>query len=187
MINSNVRNAILALAVLSVGSFWLARQVGEQDQGPIEGFDADLNYALRNFEFQSYDQLGRPAFLVRSSRFTSNTLTGEGWIEEPQMEVHQEGFLWHIIADSATVTNDREYVHLKGEVDIYRSGPSNNDWLAMSSSEVTLEVTPRIARSDTFVEVMDNSSRMTATGFTIDMRSNQYHLQRDVKGSYAID
>jgi hypothetical protein len=33
---------------------------------------------------------------------------------------------------------------------------------------------------------MDAGSRMTANGFSVDMLKNTYLLQRDVKGSYAV-
>jgi LPS export ABC transporter protein LptC len=186
MISESSRNVILVLAVLTVGSFWIARKAPEQERGPTPGLDLELDYALSEFEIQSFDLQGTPAYLLRAPRFTSDSRTGEGHIDDPQIELHNAGFLWHIIADVATVTRDRQRVTLEGEVDLYRSGSKPTDWLAMSSSEVTLEITPRIAWSNQFVELMDSSSRLTATGFSVDMLNSSYRLQDDVKGNYAI-
>jgi LPS export ABC transporter protein LptC len=174
------------LALLVIGSFWISRKGPDETRGPTPGLDLELDYALTDFEILSFDLQGRPAYLLRAPRFTSDASTGQGWISEPQIEVHNQGQLWHIIADAATVTRDRERVRLEGEVDLYRHGPKRSDWLAMSSSEVTLEVTPRLAWSTQFVELMDAGSRMTANGFSVDMLKNTYLLQSDVKGSYAV-
>ena len=186
MISESSRNAMLVLAVLVIGSFWIARKGAEEDRGPTPGLDLELDYALSDFEIQSFDLQGKPAYQLRAPRFTSDTRTGQGRIADPQIDLHDAGFQWHIIADVATVTRDRQRVSLEGEVDLYRSGPRPSDWLAMSSSDVTLEITPRIAWSEQFVEVMDSSSRLTATGFSVDMLNSSYRLLDDVKGNYAI-
>lgn len=186
MISENSRNTILVLTVLALGSFWIARKGPEEDLGPTPGLDLELNYALSNFEVQSYDLLGQPAYRLRSPRFTNDALTGQGRITDPQIDIHHEGFRWHIIADTATVTSDRERVLLEGAVDLFRQGEGTSDWLAVSTSDVTLEVTPRIAWSTQYVELMDAASRMTATGFSVDMLNDSYRLQENVKGSYAI-
>jgi len=186
MISETSRNTILVLAALALGSFWIAGRGPEQDPGPTPGLDLELNYALSDFEVQSYDLQGQPAYRLRSPRFTSDAATGVGRILDPQIDIHNEGFRWHIIADAATVTRDRERVRLEGAVDLFRQGESETDWLAVSTSDVTLEVTPRIAWSTQHVELVDTASRMTATGFSIDMLNNSYRLQDNVKGNYAI-
>jgi len=58
--------------------------------------------------------------------------------------------------------------------------------LTVDTSEVTLEVTPRIARSEQFVEVNDADSRLTATGFSVNMTNDNYQLASDVKGRYDL-
>jgi LPS export ABC transporter protein LptC len=186
VISENSRNAILVLAVLVSGSFWISRNGPEENLGPTPGLDLELDYALSDFEVQSYDLQGQPAYRLRSPRFTSDASTGQGRITDPQIDIHHEGYRWHIIADAATVTRDRERVQLEGEVDLFRQGAQQSDWLAVTTSEVTLEVTPRVAWSTQYVELMDAASRMTATGFSIDMLNNNYRLQEDVKGNYAI-
>ncbi len=51
---------------------------------------------------------------------------------------------------------------------------------------MTLEVTPRIARSEQHVEVSDISSTLTATGFSVNMKNSKYQLMNDVEGRYVI-
>lgn len=186
MISDRSRKSLAVLTLLVFGSFWLTRQGPEEERGPTPGLDLELDYALSDFEIQSFDPQGQPAYRLRAPRFTSDSRTGQGRIIDPQIEVHHEGFRWQIVAEAATVTRDRERVSLEGEVELYRHGAGPQDWLAMNSSEVTLEVTPRVAWSTQFVELMDSNSRLTATGFSVDMLNNQFRLQHDVKGNYAI-
>lgn len=186
MISRKSRNGVIVLSLLLAISIWASRRNQEIDNAPTAGLDTRLNYALSNFEFRWFDKAGQPAVLLTSPRFTSDTASGQGLVINPVLEVHNEGIQWNIIADSATVTSDREIIHLAGEVHLTRRTPPPAGLLTVDSSEVTLEVTPRIARSEQYVEVIDADSQLTATGFSVDLISNNYQLTSDVKGSYDI-
>jgi len=187
MISRTSRRGIIALSLLLLLSLWATRKEQETDNSPIEGLDTRLDYALSNFVFHYFDEAGTPAVVMRSPRFISDTASGQGRAEEPNLEVRHEGFLWNIIADSATVTGDRELIHLGGDVQLHRQGETPDSWLTMNSSEVSLEVTPRIARSTQAVEMLDISGRLNATGFSVDMTKDVFQLNNDVRGKYVIE
>lgn len=187
MISRQSRRGIIALTLLLALSLWATRREQAEDNAPIEGLDTRLDYALSNFEFQYFDEAGQPAMRMTSPRFTSDTATGLGVANEPRLEMRHEGFLWNIIADQATVTANREIIYLSGEVELQRSGDTPDSWLRLNGSDVTLEVTPRIAHSVRPVALIDLAGTLNATGFMVNMTSNNYRLDYDVRGSYVID
>jgi LPS export ABC transporter protein LptC len=186
MISRNSRNGAIALSLLLAISIWAGHRSQDSDNAPTAGLDLRLDYALSNFEFRWFDAEGQPAILLTSPRFTSDTASGEGLAIDPVLDVNYEGAQWNIIADSATVSNDREIIRLSGDVHLLRIAQSPSGPMTVDSSNVTLEITPRIARSGQYVEVKDASSRLTATGFSVDMKNNNYQLMSDVKGSYVL-
>jgi LPS export ABC transporter protein LptC len=178
---------IAALAAVTAVSFWLNRGSDENKQDPISGLDTRLDYALQEFEAQYYDAEGRLALNLRAPVLTNNASSGIGIIEQPKFNVVQDGHLWSIVADTATVTADRERILLTGEVNMRRRDPSTAAWLEVNTSEMTLDVTPRVARSEQSVIIVDGSNTLEAVGFRIDMNDDSFHLDNQVKGLYAIN
>jgi len=186
MISHKSRNGAIVLSLLLIVSIWAGRQGQEADNAPTAGLDLRLDYALSNFEYRWFDKAGRPAILLTSPRYTNDTATGQGLALSPVLDVHYEGAQWNIIADSATVSQDRETIHLSGDVHLTRETPLQVGAMTVDSSEVTLDVTPRIARSRQHVEIDEAGNRLSATGFSVDMKHDKYQLMNDVKGIYAI-
>lgn len=187
MIVSKTRNGIILLAVLTATVFWLGRSSQERSAPPITGLDTKLDYALRQFEARYFDADGRQAARMWAPILTNDAVSGVAVVENPRFEVMHEGSLWNIIAESATVAADRERILLAGKVNMRRMAPDSLEWLEVNTSEMTLEVTARVAHSDQPVVIMDDNSTMEAVGFSIDMRDDSFHLDDQVKGRYDIN
>ena len=56
MITRKTRRGIIALLVLTALSFWLGRSQDETGVEAVTGLDPKLNYVLRNFELQFFDE-----------------------------------------------------------------------------------------------------------------------------------
>ncbi len=186
MITRKTRYGIGLLSALCVLSFWATREQQEPVEEERAKFDLRVAYALANFELRYFDEEGQPAVHLKSPSFTSDADSGDGFALNPVLEVHHEGMLWNIIADSATVTDAQDYILLNGDVHLTRTGAEPIDWMEIDGHEVTLVVNPRIAHSDQPVEMEDLSGRMTATGFRVDMINNKFELNHDVKGVYVL-
>lgn len=186
MVPIRTRRGIALLAVLALASFWLAGQQDRPEPGPIVGLDTRLDYALTNFEMLAYDEQGQPALRIIAPRLANDAATGIGRIESPRVEVNQEGQRWNLVARSAVVSEDQEIVQLEGDVQLTRRGATPRDRLDISSEEVTLEVTPRIARSDRAVRITDAAGTLTAQGFEVDMIAERFRLLNDVEGVYVL-
>lgn len=187
MISRQSRRGVAVLTLLLLAVLWITRGERGQDDGPIEGLDTRLDYALSNFVFHYFDESGQPAVVMRAPRFTSDTASGLGVISQPTLEVRHAGVLWNIIADTATVTRDRERILLSGEVRLRREGDLPDQQAIVEGSEVTIEVTRRVAHSQRPVELADLSGRLSGTGFTVNMRTSRFKLDNEVRGIYVVE
>jgi len=185
VIPRKTRTGIFLLAALTLLTFWAVRR-GDNGREPQPAeIDTGLEYALTNFQLQYFDEQGVSTLTLRSPYFRSEIASGEGQAEHPRLEIHHRGFVWHIIADSARVPEDQELVFLTGAVHLERSGNRAGDWMEIDTRDVTVEVTPRIARSEHPVNLRDPSGRLAAEGFEVNMIDNTYRLSGNVRGVYA--
>jgi LPS export ABC transporter protein LptC len=187
VIPRKTRNGIALLAVLTATSFWIGRGSPEKAALPVAGLDTKLDYALRQFEARHFDADGRQAVRMQAPMLANDAATGIARIERPSFQVIHEGSRWDISAQTATVTADRERIILAGDVSMRRRDRAAAQALEVNTSAMILEVTPRIARSDQAVVIVDSNSTLEAIGFRIDMRDNTYRLDEQVKGRYVIN
>lgn len=175
---------MLAVALAAV-TWWLTDDQDSDSSGPIEGLDTRLDYALEDFEMRAFDEAGKPALKLWAPRLTNDALTRIGRVERPRVEVVHEGFLWHLEADSAIISDDQEEVLLGGRVTLTREGALPSDGLRIDSEEVTLIIEQRLARSERPVQVADMAGRINAVGFMVDMLKNEFQMHNDVQGNYV--
>lgn len=186
MISRGTRRGLVIAASLAIFTWWLAGDSGEDEGGPIEGLDTRLDYALENFEMRAFDVEGKPALRMWSPRLTNDATTRIGRVVEPRIELNHEGYLWHLEADSAIISDDQSEVFLGGQVLLEREGALPVDALNIDTRNVTLVVEDRVAHSDEPVRLTDLSGVLSATGFTVDMINNEFQLDNDVQGNYVI-
>lgn len=177
---------IAALGLLAATSFWLTRDVEQEEQASIRGLDPRLDYALRNFEARYFDQQGQLAALVRAPVLANDAATGVGRIEAPRFEIVHEGALWTILSESATLTPDRELVRFAGAVSVTREEAGASQPLEIQTSEATLEIAPRIVRSAAEVAIREGDNTLEATGFRLDMLGETFQLDSNVRGRYGM-
>lgn len=187
MISRQSRRGVVVLTLVLLAVLWISRDARREDDRPIEGLDTRLDYALSQLVFHYFDESGQPAVVMRAPRFTSDTASGLGVVSQPTLEVRHGGFLWNIIADTATVTRDRERILLSGEVRLRREGESPDQQATVDGSEVIIEVTRRVAHSRRHVELADPSGRLSGTGFTVNMRTSRFELDNEVRGLYVVE
>lgn len=186
MISTSTRRGLVVVSLLAAVSWWLTRGGDGGGEGPIEGLDLRLDYALENFEMRAFDKTGEPALRLWAPRLTNEAATNIGRVDNPRLEVRHEGYLWNIMADTATISDDQEHVFLGGAVTLERSGSGPADRLDVDSRDVTLVVNERVARSGSPVRLEDLAGELRARGFRIDMRSNEFQLHHDVQGVYVL-
>jgi len=187
MITKKSRRGIIALLVLTSISYWAGRDGENAKPEPVAGLDPRLNYVLRNFELQFYDNDGQPTINVQAPILRNNPELQMGTIENPVIRLNQPGIVWKLTAETATLTADKEHVQLSGQVQVQRLESADGSWVELDTSDVHIEITPQTASSDQAVRMFDGYNLITATGLDLDMKSSTFKLKQQVKATYAVN
>jgi LPS export ABC transporter protein LptC len=186
MITRKTRRGMIALVLLSALSFWISRSQDTQGPEPVAGLDPELDYVLRDFELQFFDEAGKPAVNMRAPVLRNDPKLQLGTIEHPVVRLNQVDAVWDLTADTATVTADKEHVQLIGQVAVRRNEPSSGDWVEINTRDVQIQVTPQTASTDQPVHIFDGYNRVDAIGLELDMKTKTYILKQQVRASYAV-
>ncbi len=107
-------------------------------------------------------------------------------IKSPQIQIKQADQQWHITAESAIITADREYVSLIGDVNMLRLNEISGETLEITTRDVMLRVTPQTASTESFVTIIQYGDRLDALGMNLDMINDNFELLNDVRAHYDI-
>lgn len=185
MMRSGTRRGVLGLALLAALSFLAARDRGEPAISPFDDLDTRLNYALWDFTALLLDSQGELSLRIDAPMLRNNASSQVGTIENPRITIQQQADEWYITADSAVVTPDREHVSLVGNVDLLRENRDTRNILEIQTRDVLLNVTPRTARTESAVTIVQDGDRLDAVGMKLDMKTNRYELLDQVRARYA--
>lgn len=187
MITRKTRRGLTVLILLSTISFWVSRSQDEDGPEPVAGLDPELDYVLRDFELQFFDEFGQPTINMRAPILRHDPRLQMGTIEHPVVKLNQADAVWGLTADLATVTADKEHVQLLGQVEVKRNEPATGNWVELTTREVQIEVTPQTATTDQPVSMFDGFNRVDAIGLELDMKTKTYSLKQQVKATYAVN
>ena len=187
MITRKTRRGVILLALLTVASFWVNRSQDKDAADPVAGIDPRLNYVLRDFELQFYDENGAPTINMKAPVLRFDPEQHLGTIEQPVVLLLQPGVVCDITADTATVTDDKEHVRFLGQVNVRRVEPSSGYWLELHTREVQIEVTPQTATTDQPVRMFDGRNEINAIGLDLDLKANTFNLKQQVKATYVVN
>ncbi len=186
MISRSTRRGLILAAVLAAGSYILVQRQDAGMEAPTRGLDTRLDYALERFELRAYDERGQLAMRLWAPRLTNNADSNVGQIQQPRLEVSHEGFKWHIMADGGVISADQEQLFLTGKVQVRREGAKPSDRLEIDTSDVTLAINDRTASSTAALRVQDLASEAQGRGFFINMLSNEFQLDHDVRARFEL-
>jgi LPS export ABC transporter protein LptC len=187
MITRKTRRGMLVLFLLSAFSFWVNRSHDTQKPQPVAGLNPELDYVLRDFELQFFDESGKPAINMKAPVLRNDPKMKLGTIDHPVVKLNQDDAVWDLTADTATVTADKEHVQLMGQVEVRREEPASGTWVEINTREVQIEVTPQTASTDQPVHIYDGRNRVDAIGLELDMKTRTFKLKQQVKASYAVN
>lgn len=178
---------MVALLMLTSISFWISQTHDDDQPEPISGIDTKLNYVLRDFELQFYNENGQPTMNLQAPVLRNDPELELGTIEMPVMNLNQPNTTWYLSAETATVTADKEHVELQGQVEIRRREHGAGSWVRLDTRDVQIEVTQQLAKTDQPVSIFDGQNQLDAIGIELDLKSNTFYLQQQVKAIYAVN
>jgi LPS export ABC transporter protein LptC len=186
MIKRETRRGMIILALLAMATFLLARDPSNPGNQPPARLDTRLDYALRDFNGRLLDKEGKLNLQITSPLLRKNAQSEVGTVKSPEIHIKQEDQQWHIKAESAIITADREFVSLVGDVHILRRNEINGETLEITTRDVILRVTPRTASTESLVTLVQKDDRLDALGMNLDIRNNSFELLNEVRATYDI-
>ena len=186
MIRRRTRRGIILLTLLAALSVILARPRGEEQARPIEGLDTRLNYALHDFTGRLLNHEGSTRIEIEAPLLRNDSASGIGTVDQPRFRIQQEHEEWYISADSAVISSDREYVTLRGDVNMVRRNELSGEILDIETSDVLLAITPRTASTESEVRIRQAHDRLDATGMNLDMINDRVELLSEVRAHYEV-
>ena len=177
---------MIILALLAVATFLLARDPSNSVNQPPARLDTRLDYALRDFTGLLLDKTGNINLQISSPLLRKNAQSEVGTVKSPEIHIKQEDEQWHIMAESAIITADREFVSLVGDVYILRRNEISGETLEITTRDVILRVTPRTASTESLVTIVQQDDRLDALGMNLDIRNNSFELLNEVRATYDI-
>jgi len=187
MITRKTQRGITALILLSFISFWMSRSHDDDGPQPVAGLDPKLDYVLRDFELQFFDELGQPTMNMQAPVLRNDPRLKFGTVEQPIIKLNQEDAVWDLSSELATVTADKEHVQLIGAVRVKRNEPATGNWVELDTRDVKIEVTPQTAITNQPVSMFDGYNRVDAIGLELNMKTKMYTLKQQVKATYAVN
>ncbi len=176
---------IASMTVLAVVSFILARGPNDAVSNPVARLDTSLDYALQDFNADLLDENGDISVRLVAPYLRNNASSGIGTVERPDIHVQQDEEIWHITADSAIITADRQFVSMTGPVKIKQQNRLAGTVLNIDTRDVMISVALRTATSDAPVKLRQEGDELEAVGLKLDMIRNSYELLSEVRGTYA--
>ena len=186
MIKRKTRHGIIILTVLSIITWLLPRSSSDSVNQPPARLDTQLNYALWDFKGQLLDKQGNINLQISSPLLRKVAQSEVATIKSPQIRIKQVDQQWHITAESAIITADREYISLIGDVNMLRLNEISGETLNIKTRDVMLRVTPRTASTESFVTIVQYGDRLDALGLNLDMINDNFELLNDVRAHYDI-
>ncbi len=186
MIKRKTRHGIIFLTALSIIIWLLPRSSSDPTNEPPARLDTRLNYSLRDFNGQLLDQQGNIKLQISSPLLRKVAQSEVATIKSPQIRIKLADQQWHITAESAIITADREYISLIGDVNMLRLNEFSGETLKITTRDVLLRVTPRTASTESLVSIVQYGNRLDALGMNLDMTNDNFELLNDVRAHYGI-
>ncbi len=181
------RQGIIFLVLLTLGSFWLSHKNVEERKTPVTDLDQSIDYVLQNFNLQIFDTSGRLTLNLHAPLFRNNPVMKLGTIDHPVIALEQSETEWALVAERATMTEDRHHIHLFGHVIVQRFETATGNHTQMNTREIEVEIPAQTASTAEPVSLSDGRNHMQALGMDLDIKSGRFQLRQNVKASYAVD
>lgn len=93
--------------------------------------------------------------------------------------IHQHNNPWHITAEHGRISENNNIIELWSKVKLLRKTPPNE--LKINTSRLTFNVAKKVAHTQQDVVIIDNSTRVNATGMTAYIDENRTKLLSNVR------
>jgi len=181
----NVRialGAVLLIAALASGwSLWRNRVLPEGEAAEA----GRSEYVLRDFELTSLDNSGKEAFTLRAPLLQETPGASTMDLDSPLFLLpDKDGKYWEVRSKTGWVSDDREEVRLRGDVDV-RSPEGTTDPVNMKTQQLNVFPETNRATSPDQVTITQPGLTMRGVGLEADLADKRYKLLSQVRSRYV--
>lgn len=181
MIRNRTIRAIVLMACALVVIRLLMPGADPPRSAPSEALAAGADYALKDFDAVMLDLNGDMNARFSAPSLRHDAVSQMATIVAPDVTLIQPQGRWTLVAETGTLSPDRSELLLESAVDIERTGEQA---VTLETEQLMLDIDQRTGHSDHCVEITRPGSTLTGCGFSIDMQTGRYRIEKDLKARY---
>lgn len=175
----------LLLSLAAFGSYYLSQSLSETEPEDPPPPTLQSGFYLRDARILGTGMDGRPLYEVEAEYAEQR---GDQTIELQTVRViytTEAGVPWHLVANSALISNDQEMLILSGDVIATASQGLDGQNTQIRTPYLELEPSNYVARTDDRVEVLIGTRSLNATGMLASLKDNRVSLRSNVSGKFV--
>ena len=185
--------AIVLLAVVALGSFWMLQVMRRNDEvgNSRSSARSEPDYYVEQFDFIRLPNNGKVNYHITGKRLTHHPLNDNFEIEQPRINsFNADQTPLNIRAERAVIEQktqeispirEHDQIHLQGDVQVERPVSANASYMKLQSNYLLLLPDDDVMKTDQEVTLITTSSEIHATGLIADNRTQQLQLLNKVR------
>lgn len=174
-----------ALVLATLGSWYIARQLGKPEIIATKSNAISDGYYLRSARILGTGDDGKPLYEIQADY--AEQIDGEDIAFQNVRIRYSDGaeVPWVLNADNATISRNPERVILKGHVQAVSTAGFNGKDTEIRTQYLEFEPDAYRAETDSRVQIRVGPRSLTATGMLALLQENRLELKSNVSGKFA--
>lgn len=189
--------AIILLAVVAFGSFWMLQVMRSNDEvgNSRSSARSEPDYYVEKFDFIRLPNNGKANYHITGERMTHHPLNDNFEIQQPRINSFDaEQTPLNIRADHAMIeqktrqispAREHDQIYLRGDVQVERPASATASYMKLSSDYLLLLPDDDVMKTDQAVTLLTNTSETHAIGLIADNRTQQLQLLGKVRARFS--
>jgi lipopolysaccharide export system protein LptC len=177
------RLALLALAALAFGSWWLNKRL---DEAPAEVAErpAPDGFYMTEAEITTAGADGLPRYRVIADEIRQVSLGGPTTLREVRVEYNvYSPAPWLLTAPEGVLSADQSLLELWGGVEVLGES-GDHEQAAVSTERLAIDTTAHVASTDAHVDLALGPQKVSAVGMVAYLLEERLQLQSEVHGRF---
>jgi lipopolysaccharide export system protein LptC len=181
-VNTTQTATALLLALLAAAVLVLNQQdyVPGETGARTDGRDA----YVEDMSLRVMDSNGLPVYNMTARRMTHYSESDQLVLDSPLLYMARaDGSVWRASAERGESTSQGDRVWLRGTVDIQRMPDNSHGSLHITSTDILVKPTEKLAETDSTAVIITDNYRIEAVGLKADFGTNKLELRSRVRGT----
>ncbi len=180
---SGARLALLALAALAAGSWWLNQRL-EPGGGDVEERPARDGFYMTEAEITTAGPDGLPRYRVIADEIRQRALGGPTEFHDVRVEYNiYSPSPWLMTAPQGLLSDDQSLLELWGGVEVIGES-GDHGRAAVETERLEIDTATHVARSAVLVQLALGEQRLSGVGMVAYLLEERLQLQSEVHGRF---